>query len=136
MHAASVHPEPGSNSRKIYIISQVALSYNLSSYFILASFTLLSIYNSFKTRFALAFCFVLISCCSIFNDRFAVPLGDDFDSIPQRSTVVNTFLKSFLKNFFIFLRSLRGFDRHKNRWWASRDSNPGPTGYEPVALTN
>ena len=21
-------------------------------------------------------------------------------------------------------------------WWANRDSNPGPTGYEPVALTN
>ena len=21
-------------------------------------------------------------------------------------------------------------------WWAFRDSNPGPTGYEPVALTN
>ena len=23
-----------------------------------------------------------------------------------------------------------------NWWWAIRDSNPGPTGYEPVALTN
>ena len=22
------------------------------------------------------------------------------------------------------------------KWWAFRDSNPGPTGYEPVALTN
>ena len=22
------------------------------------------------------------------------------------------------------------------KWWAIRDSNPGPTGYEPVALTN
>ncbi len=21
-------------------------------------------------------------------------------------------------------------------WWAFRDSNPGPTGYEPAALTN
>ena len=21
-------------------------------------------------------------------------------------------------------------------WWTNRDSNPGPTGYEPVALTN
>ena len=27
-------------------------------------------------------------------------------------------------------RSLRG------SWWAFRDSNPGPTGYEPAALTN
>mgnify|MGYP006945373241 CR=1 FL=1 len=24
----------------------------------------------------------------------------------------------------------------KNKWWTNRDSNPGPTGYEPVALTN
>ena len=24
----------------------------------------------------------------------------------------------------------------KEKWWAIRDSNPGPTGYEPVALTN
>ena len=23
-----------------------------------------------------------------------------------------------------------------NIWWAFRDLNPGPTGYEPVALTN
>ncbi len=22
------------------------------------------------------------------------------------------------------------------QWWTIRDSNPGPTGYEPVALTN
>ncbi len=22
------------------------------------------------------------------------------------------------------------------KWWTFRDSNPGPTGYEPVALTN
>ena len=24
----------------------------------------------------------------------------------------------------------------KQSWWTIRDSNPGPTGYEPVALTN
>ena len=24
----------------------------------------------------------------------------------------------------------------KKMWWTIRDSNPGPTGYEPVALTN
>ena len=27
-------------------------------------------------------------------------------------------------------------DTFKCVWWAFRDSNPGPTGYEPVALTN
>ena len=25
---------------------------------------------------------------------------------------------------------------NKKMWWTIRDSNPGPTGYEPVALTN
>ena len=24
----------------------------------------------------------------------------------------------------------------EDKWWAFRDSNPGPTGYEPAALTN
>ena len=24
----------------------------------------------------------------------------------------------------------------ENNWWAFRDSNPGPIGYEPTALTN
>ena len=24
----------------------------------------------------------------------------------------------------------------REKWWAFRDSNPGPTGYEPAALTN
>ena len=24
----------------------------------------------------------------------------------------------------------------KRKWWAFRDSNPGPIGYEPTALTN
>ena len=26
--------------------------------------------------------------------------------------------------------------RQRHQWCANRDSNPGPTGYEPVALTN
>ncbi len=25
---------------------------------------------------------------------------------------------------------------YPQKWWTFRDSNPGPTGYEPVALTN
>ena len=27
-------------------------------------------------------------------------------------------------------------NRERKNWWAIGDSNPGPTGYEPVALTN
>ena len=99
MHAASVHPEPGSNSRKMFIISKVSLGYNSSSYFFLASFTLLSIYSLVLTRSALAyFCFVLLSCCSIFNDRSAIPQLPPRDSltiIPHHFPFVNTFFEIF-----------------------------------------
>ena len=36
----------------------------------------------------------------------------------------------FIIHYSLSLTSVRRF------WWAIRDSNPGPTGYEPVALTN
>ena len=47
MHAASVHPEPGSNSRKNYFTSSpLGLVITFRVTLILNSFTLLSIYNS------------------------------------------------------------------------------------------
>ena len=74
MHAASVHPEPGSNSRMFCILNATLLGniYYLlySSFFILAFLLLLSIYNSIdEISFSHLQCFVLLSCCSIFNDR-------------------------------------------------------------------
>ena len=30
----------------------------------------------------------------------------------------------------------RNIFRKNPTWWTIRDSNPGPTGYEPAALTN
>ena len=39
----------------------------------------------------------------------------------------------FLKTSPMQKRRRTGVFSH---WWAFRDSNPGPTGYEPVALTN
>ena len=78
MHAASVHPEPGSNSRSIVLKSLLKECSNLSSFF-LASFTfclssiLLRISN--EISFALYFfslCTSSISCCSIFNYQFAI----------------------------------------------------------------
>ena len=105
MHAASVHPEPGSNSRKIYIISRPRSSYNLSSYFILASFTLLSIYNSIDEICTCFFCFVLISCCSIFNDRllsfFATALLVYHNTLAL-SIPFWKFFRFFLTFFFLF----------------------------------
>ena len=37
-----------------------------------------------------------------------------------------------------YAKTLKGIllDTLQCFWWAIRDSNPGPTGYEPVALTN
>ena len=66
MHAASVHPEPGSNSRKNSIISDPSISYNLFELFILASFTSLSIYNSL-TRSAHTHFFMLCTSLLLFN---------------------------------------------------------------------
>ena len=36
--------------------------------------------------------------------------------------------------FQLFIKKIRTLN--VRIWWAIRDSNPGPTGYEPVALTN
>ena len=103
MHAASVHPEPGSNSRKIYIISQIPLSYNLSSYFILASFTLLSIYNSFD-EICTCFFALYLSLVVQFSMTVRCLFRDSFISIPQHLRIVNTFFEvfSFFSNFFFF----------------------------------
>ena len=40
------------------------------------------------------------------------------------------------KCFFSFLFNKNKKPPKRLFWWANRDSNPGPTGYEPVALTN
>ena len=67
-HAASVHPEPGSNSRKIfYYLLPLQVSYNLFRVaFLLASLTLLSIYNSL-TRFRISHFAMLCTCLLLFN---------------------------------------------------------------------
>ena len=105
MHAASVHPEPGSNSRKIYIISNPQrIGYNLSSsYSFLASFTLLSIYNSFDeihTHFILLCTYLLL-----FNFQWP-----SLSSRGQLDYYTTSFLlcQYLFSNFFeFFSRSLR-----------------------------
>ena len=128
MHAASVHPEPGSNSQTNCISSALAVRF-LSELFILAFFTFLELCSLwFWQIFVFALAFLLctsIFCCSIvkFQSR---PFCERLSIISLSFSLVNTFFKISLKNF------LTGFVI----WWANRDSNPGPTGYEPVALTN
>ena len=101
MHAASVHPEPGSNSRIIisYLPSRVAITFS-SSYSFLASFTLLSIYNSFDeiSYFALRNALYNLSCCSIFNDRRR-PLSGQLDYYTTPSFICQELFLIFLKKF-------------------------------------
>ena len=113
MHAASVHPEPGSNSRKMFIISKVSLGYNSSSYFFLASFTLLSIYSLVLTRSALAYFFALyfslVVQFSMTKALFLPPCrADSLTIIPHHFSFVNTFFEIF----FVFLKV---FFKTKNR---------------------
>ena len=74
MHAASVHPEPGSNSRKICIKTAFADLIVFRAW-LLFTFCLSSIlFKNCEICFTHGFdlskpCFVLISYCSIFNDR-------------------------------------------------------------------
>ena len=77
MHAASVHPEPGSNSRINCIkitplgVFQSFRAFFLSFfYFCLSSILFQNFTRSFfRTIFLLSLCTSSISCCSIFNDQ-------------------------------------------------------------------
>ena len=85
-----------------FISQHLSVLTTFSSYSFLASFTLLSIYNSFDeiSYFALRNALYNLSCCSIFNDRAALVLRDSLTIIPQTFYFVNTFFESFLKKFF------------------------------------
>ena len=71
MHAASVHPEPGSNSLNFVYLQQISLSLNILElillyYYLRASFTFFQ--KNFRS-------FVCLSCCSIFNEPCLSPLS-------------------------------------------------------------
>ena len=103
MHAASVHPEPGSNSRKNFI--STAFRHLTSSRAIYLSFTfcLSSILNKlWRDQYLHLQCFVLLSCCSIFNDR-RYPLSRTawllYHIVSPLSIPLFKFLKNFLRSF-------------------------------------
>ena len=68
MHAASVHPEPGSNSRQFSIITSLSARHNLKPEFPFASFE----FSRFSSCVLKELSRFLLSRCSIFKDRFAV----------------------------------------------------------------
>ena len=70
MHAASVHPEPGSNSRKNFISDTRRCLTSSRAIYLSFTFCLSSILNKlWRDQYLHLQCFVLLSCCSIFNDR-------------------------------------------------------------------
>ena len=126
---------------------------------ILSFFYLLSIYNSYRrdSYFAL-FCNMLCTSLLLFNFQWPL-LPASCGQLDYYITVLlacQYLFWNFFQNFFepcnplpssflsekwrvkseevigkIPARFARG-----NFWWAIKDSNLGPTGYEPVALTN
>ena len=88
------------------IISYLScLSYNLfSSYSFLASFTLLSIYNSFDEICTLLFALYL-SLVVQFSMTVRCLFRDSFVIIPHLLYFVNTFFKTFFKFFSRFFKA-------------------------------
>ena len=106
MHAASVHPEPGSNSRIIVLKSPSWVFQSLRAfflsffYFCLSSILFQNFTRSFfRTIFLLSLCTSSISCCSIFNDQFAAFKIYSFVIISQTPYACQVLFLSFL-NFF------------------------------------
>ena len=99
MHAASVHPEPGSNSRMFVFNLAYASSNHFECYLSFSYFCLSCICSlrNFRVPFLhILLCLYFSLRCSIFNDRFATLFRDSFVIISQTLSIVNTFFKSFL----------------------------------------
>ena len=105
-HAASVHPEPGSNSLKNGILNLPESKSKIffQSYFFLASFTLVLCVSKLLTRI-FSFFFV---CCSIFKDRFAPLVSSAHVVYHNYSSLSTLFFKKFhLFSFFFILTKNR-----------------------------
>ena len=101
-HAASVHPEPGSNS--LVIVCPVKINSSCLIFPVLLGFVL----NSSRTQGRISFAFVLwiFRVCVLFNLQFSrfcavVFLGDSLFSISRCFRFVNNFFQVF-SNFFVF----------------------------------
>ena len=108
MHAASVHPEPGSNSRIIVLKSPLKVVPIASSFFsqllllLFEQYSLSEFYEIFfRTILLLSLCTSSISCCSIFNDRFRCPL----ESLQLYYSITSRFVcQAFFYTFLNFFR--------------------------------
>ena len=110
MHAASVHPEPGSNSQTICISSALAVRFfvwaiYLSFFYFLELCSLLLVFD----RSVFRTCFILlctsIFCCSIVKVQFR--------TLCERLTIIshlNRFVNRFFEFFSIFFGELLSYD--------------------------
>ena len=100
MHAASVHPEPGSNSLKIYYIRFRVIYFVLELY--LSFFYFLSFSQCVLTRFLYTICVRnSVVQFSKTDAQTGFPVGD-FVIILHLFVFVKTFFKTFLSFFKVF----------------------------------
>ena len=100
MHAASVHPEPGSNSLKIYYIHFRVIYFVLELY--LSFFYFLSFSQCVLTRFLYTICVRnSVVQFSKTDAQTGFPVGD-FVIILHLFVFVKTFFKTFLSFFKVF----------------------------------
>ena len=132
MHAASVHPEPGSNSRSVCIntrCKQVLFPASRTNLFLLRAFALSFLYSLlsivslriFEFRISHILSFSMLCTSSLFLlficQGSLPPLGDSLYIVPRSSA----FVKGFFKSFFDFFSC-----RPTSSWYpapALRDSS-------------
>ena len=108
MHAASVHPEPGSNSLKNFILNLKAFAPRPKSFFraiYLSFFYFLSFSMCSLTRIAHLVLNSNFFCCSIFNDQ-CQSCGCPFDNRLVYYTIIFSTCQGVFKSFFDFFAFL------------------------------
>ena len=110
-HAASVHPEPGSNSHVEICSCQNIWLFPFLKLFVQAfGITVFRLFLNFSPASSklsfLAPVWNFQGCIIVYLSRFCTAfLSGNFDRISQPQFIVNTFLKSFLK-FFVEIRTI------------------------------
>ena len=100
MHAASVHPEPGSNSRKNYISNTFRYLKSSRAIYLSFTFCLSSIFSINSDEISICTCNALyFSLVVQFSMTVLSFLADSLTIISHRFPFVNTFFQNFQKIF-------------------------------------
>ena len=119
MHAASVNPEPGSNSRNHSILTSAKRIKSISSLTAL-SLLFLELYSLSELRDVLSHLHALYSSLTVQFSKTMLPLfrGDSI-ILPRPHPFVNTFFRIFLV-FLLFCTKRPRSPCQKRRFWAKR----------------